>query len=1226
MGKHKFRTRCYLDIKIDSQPVGRIVLELFSDICPKAAENFKKLCQGVCGLGLKTGKPLTYQGSIFHRVIKGFMIQGGDFSNRDGTGGESIYGGTFADECLTTEHDRPFLLSMANRGPNTNGSQFFITTAPAPHLNGKHVVFGHVISGEDVVRKIEAVPIADTKAHRPVKSIVIDTCGELIPVKKGKISSGEKKKKAKKEKKKKKRKVSEEEDSSESNMGNGCSVRKEEIPEVPPPKFLYRGNYEEDQLELQKKMEASPSISARLSNCSTESRHGSGSNRESVRSRYQEDRSGRVVKGRGRICYQSPNSRSGSPERSTTPPHWRQASSHTQKLDQDDWKQWNERRNQEQMNHLQRMSSHSSRGSRHDPPSPSIAASRNRNPSTSPSFVTNIGVPNNIRDADSPEKEFSTGQRDGRKSRSPSQSPPKNHQILVDDSKIVENGSSPTQNHVSPTSAVQKRINTEYVGKSEDSHDRRYPRSPEDMRPTPLSEDQRISGIGDECMVDIDEDKLNTLATNTHEQSSKLSKFSEYSSVKSDSPKRQLGDSPRRQLGDSPKRQLEDSPKALSRSSQSPLKFSGSSNLKSPQQAVVSPANSSTSSQQQKYRSKSPVLQMLSPKHTTVENQAPTEQNAASPPTYSSPRVSVIASENRMPSPPDQNAQQSSPGIPHKHQASPQLPSRIPSPQPISYNEPEDIPFPSECAPPIQERAKSPEKPSKPLISQTDEEPKAAHISRSASRSSSSSESGSASSCESDSSRSRSRSRSRSQSQTSPKSHRRQAPRSPPAHLVEKWKMRREMLNQKRRVVPPSVAAYAPSGSSEDRLRRNASGRSIHGHSRSPSRSITSRRRSRSSSSRSKSGSFSHRRTKSNIRRGSPETESARKRRRSTSRDRKTSRSKSRSRSPAKGHGLKHRGTSPSKPIIVITKKSHTTQKPPKIVAEDPPVEDIPVSSKWEKSPHIAEESTNQPSVPQWSSKPWQTDSKPELEESVNKNGKILPGKIQLANNSTVLQRLRGAQQEPTNNETQPNKDDSPVTGCDTKTNKLENSTAASSETTSVSNVPTMIKPQVPPLPKNQQVKKPAAIRGRSHSSSSSSASSSSSSGSSSRSSSRPKRSRHRSRSISNSARKVQRSDFSDSRSRGRGRYSPVSRSYYTRSRSRSFSTRASTNWGTRTSYPSRNRSWSRSRSRSFSRDSRSRSSSTRRHKRRHRRTRRGRNSSRSWSSSRSSSRSTRRR
>lgn len=142
--------------------------------------------------------------------------------------------------------------------------------------------------------------------------------------------------------------------------------------------------------------------------------------------------------------------------------------------------------------------------------------------------------------------------------------------------------------------------------------------------------------------------------------------------------------------------------------------------------------------------------------------------------------------------------------------------------------------------------------------------------------------------------------------------------------------MRREMLNQKRRVVPPSVAAYAPSGSSEDRLRgierRHLSGRSTHIHSRSPSRSIPSRRRSRSSSSRSKSGSYTHSRTKLNVRRGSPEAESLRSRKRSPSRDRKISRSRSHSRSPPKSFGLKHRGTSPSKPIIVITKKSQTTQ------------------------------------------------------------------------------------------------------------------------------------------------------------------------------------------------------------------------------------------------------------------------------------------------------------
>ncbi|CAL8085141.1 unnamed protein product [Calicophoron daubneyi] len=184
MEKRNFNPRCFLDISIDGEEVGRIVLKLFKDKCPKATENFTKLCQGVCGLGLKTKKPLRYQGSIFHRVVKGFMIQGGDISNMDGTGGESIYGGTFADECMETLHDRPFLLSMANRGPNTNGSQFFITTAPAPHLDGKHTVFGQVISGEGVVRRIEAVPVQDKKTYRPLSTISISACGQLIPVKK----------------------------------------------------------------------------------------------------------------------------------------------------------------------------------------------------------------------------------------------------------------------------------------------------------------------------------------------------------------------------------------------------------------------------------------------------------------------------------------------------------------------------------------------------------------------------------------------------------------------------------------------------------------------------------------------------------------------------------------------------------------------------------------------------------------------------------------------------------------------------------------------------------------------------------------------------------------------------------------------------------------------------------------------------------------------------------
>ncbi|KAL4906658.1 peptidyl-prolyl cis-trans isomerase D [Aspergillus multicolor] len=169
------RSRVFFDIQIGKQPTGRIALELFNDVVPKTAENFRALCTGEKGMG-KQGKLLHFKGSIFHRVIKQFMIQGGDFTAFNGTGGESIYGEKFPDENFELKHDRPFLLSMANSGPGTNGSQFFITTVPTPHLDGKHVVFGEVLNGKSVVRKIENMA---TQADKPQVDVTITECGEL---------------------------------------------------------------------------------------------------------------------------------------------------------------------------------------------------------------------------------------------------------------------------------------------------------------------------------------------------------------------------------------------------------------------------------------------------------------------------------------------------------------------------------------------------------------------------------------------------------------------------------------------------------------------------------------------------------------------------------------------------------------------------------------------------------------------------------------------------------------------------------------------------------------------------------------------------------------------------------------------------------------------------------------------------------------------------------------
>ncbi|CAH0002953.1 unnamed protein product [Clonostachys byssicola] len=170
------RPRVFFDIGLDGKELGRVTMELYSDLVPKTAENFRALCTGEKGVG-KSGKPLHYKGSIFHRVIKQFMIQGGDFTAGDGTGGESIYGAKFEDEAFPRKHEKPFLLSMANAGPNTNGSQFFITTVPTPHLDNKHVVFGEVLNGKSVVRQIENLQTGS--GDKPKKEASILDCGEL---------------------------------------------------------------------------------------------------------------------------------------------------------------------------------------------------------------------------------------------------------------------------------------------------------------------------------------------------------------------------------------------------------------------------------------------------------------------------------------------------------------------------------------------------------------------------------------------------------------------------------------------------------------------------------------------------------------------------------------------------------------------------------------------------------------------------------------------------------------------------------------------------------------------------------------------------------------------------------------------------------------------------------------------------------------------------------------
>ncbi|XP_039222689.1 NK-tumor recognition protein isoform X1 [Crotalus tigris] len=357
------RPQCFFDIEINREPVGRIIFQLFSDVCPRTCKNFLCLCTGEKGIGKTTGKKLCYKGSTFHRVVKSFIIQGGDFSEGNGKGGESIYGGYFKDENFILKHDRAFLLSMANRGKHTNGSQFFITTKPAPHLDSVHVVFGLVISGFEVIEQIEN--LKTDSASRPYADVRVIDCGVLVTKsaknvleKKRKAwshseasnssssstsSSSEsssdseyenertrrrkrkRRNKAKQSRKRRREERKKEEtknkhshsDRSETNEKSADLsvkrdkpvVRPEEIPPVPENRFLLRRD--------------APIINTEPDLRPVDSGPASGDQKPSV------SKSGRKIRGRGTIRYHTPpHSRSctesdnnGSSE---TPPHWKE--------------------------------------------------------------------------------------------------------------------------------------------------------------------------------------------------------------------------------------------------------------------------------------------------------------------------------------------------------------------------------------------------------------------------------------------------------------------------------------------------------------------------------------------------------------------------------------------------------------------------------------------------------------------------------------------------------------------------------------------------------------------------------------------------------------------------------------------------------------------------------------------------------------------------------------
>ncbi|KAF1761464.1 hypothetical protein GCK72_009720 [Caenorhabditis remanei] len=262
-------------------------------LAPKTCENFRALCTGEVGMAPNNKARLHYKGSEIHRIVRKFMIQGGDITDGDGRGGFSVYGRYFDDEKFVLKHTKPYLLSMANKGPNSNSSQFFITTAPAPHCNGKHVVFGEVVRGQETVDLIENLDV-DEKS-KPRGKVLITNCGEMI-------------------RKKKLAKTEEEMAALEAKKKKEASV---EIPDV-PKSWLYRDN---DQAKTTSSTTTGkPRRRERSRSKSREyrpevGRRGDHDSRRMYRD-VRKDDFGIKVRGRGGVQFRR--------ERSVTPDHWKQ--------------------------------------------------------------------------------------------------------------------------------------------------------------------------------------------------------------------------------------------------------------------------------------------------------------------------------------------------------------------------------------------------------------------------------------------------------------------------------------------------------------------------------------------------------------------------------------------------------------------------------------------------------------------------------------------------------------------------------------------------------------------------------------------------------------------------------------------------------------------------------------------------------------------------------------